>query len=78
MLANLKDVLADAKARRYAVGAFNGTTLESVRAIIAAAEELGCPVILQHAQSHDGIVDMHEIAVHLNTACRQSGSVLRP
>lgn len=62
MLANLKDVLADAKARQYAVGAFNGTTLESVRAIIAAAEELGCPVILQHAQSHDGIVDMHEIA----------------
>ena len=62
MLANLKDVLADAKARKYAVGAFNGTTLESVRAIIAAAEELGCPVILQHAQSHDNIIDMHEIA----------------
>ncbi len=61
MLVTLKELLNQAKNERRAVGAFNGTTLEAVRGIIQAAEELDRPVILQHAQSHDDIMDLEEI-----------------
>ena len=61
MLVTVKALLDEAKRERKAIGAFNGTTLESIQGIIRAAEELDCPVILQHAQSHDTIVPMDEI-----------------
>lgn len=61
MLVTVKELLDVAKRERKAVGAFNGTTLESIQGIVRAAEELDCPVILQHAQSHDGIVPLDEI-----------------
>ena len=55
MLVTLKELLDQAKVEHKAVGAFNGTTLEAIRGIIQAAEELNAPVILQHAQSHDDL-----------------------
>lgn len=61
MLVTLKELLNQAKTEKKAVGAFNGTTLEAIRGIIQAAEELNCPVILQHAQSHDDMIDLEEI-----------------
>ena len=61
MLVTLKELLDQAKEEKKAVGAFNGTTLEAIRGIIQAAEELNSPVILQHAQSHDDIIDLEEI-----------------
>lgn len=61
MLVTLKELLEEAKAEKKAVGAFNGTTLESIQGIIGAAEELQCPVILQHAHSHDSIISLEEI-----------------
>ena len=61
MLVTLKELLDQAKVEKKAVGAFNGTTLEAIRGIIQAAEEMDCPVILQHAQSHDDMIDLEEI-----------------
>ena len=61
MLVTLKELLDQANSAPNAVGAFKGTTLEAIRGIIQAAEELNCPVILQHAQSHDDIIDLEEI-----------------
>ena len=61
MLVTLKELLDQAKEEKKAVGAFKGTTLEAIRGIIQAAEELDTPVILQHAQSHDDIIDLEEI-----------------
>lgn len=61
MLVTLKELLDKAKEEHKAIGAFNGTTLEAIRGIIQAAEELNCPVILQHAQSHDDMIDLEEI-----------------
>lgn len=61
MLVTLAELLNQAKKERKAVGAFNATTLESMQGIIRAAEELDSPVILQHAQSHDNIIDLEEI-----------------
>ena len=42
MLVTLKELLDQAKIEHKAVGAFNGTTLEAIRGIIQAAEELNC------------------------------------
>ena len=39
MLVSLKELMADAEEKGYAVGAFNAVNLESLIAIIAAAEE---------------------------------------
>ena len=61
MLVTLKELLDQAKVEHKADGAFNGTTLEAIRGIIQAAEELNAPVILQHAQSHDDLIDLEEI-----------------
>lgn len=46
-----KELLAAARAGRYAVGAFNVENMEMAQAIIGAAEELRAPVILQTTPS---------------------------
>ncbi len=53
MLVNMKDMLEAARNTKTAVGAFNCTTLETARAAIDAAEELGLPFILQHTSVHE-------------------------
>lgn len=47
MLVNLKKILADADAGRYAIGGFNITALETAMGIIEAAEAERSPAILQ-------------------------------
>ena len=44
---NTNEMLADAKHKHYAVGAFNVENMEFVQAVIWAAEELNSPVIVQ-------------------------------
>ena len=53
MLVTLQWILKEAERRKIAVGAFNSPNLESLQAIMAAAEELDLPVILQFAQCHE-------------------------
>ncbi len=58
MLALMADLLANAKAGGYALGAFNVYNLEGVRAVISAAETERSPVILQlhpSALKHGGL-----------------------
>ena len=50
-LVTSKDMLIKAREGGYAVGAFNGENLEMMQAIIAAAEELHAPVIVQTTSS---------------------------
>lgn len=73
MLVTMKSILEDAKKRRYAVGAFNVPNLESVQAVISAAEELNVPVILQHAEVHENLISLPEIGpIMLDYAKRAS------
>ena len=58
MLVNMKDMLAEAAKGGYAVGAFNFSTLEYGMAIVRASEELGIPVVLQHAPPHEAYVPL--------------------
>lgn len=53
MLVTLKEILKIAEERQIAVGSFNTPNLESLRAVIDAAEELDVPVIVQFAQCHE-------------------------
>lgn len=64
MLVNLKEILKIAEEKQVAIGAFNTPNMTSAKAVIAAAEELGQPVILMHAQVHEemGLCVMEEIA----------------
>ncbi|UCC67679.1 MAG: class II fructose-bisphosphate aldolase [Armatimonadota bacterium] len=49
-LVTSKELLQQAQAERYAVGAFNANNMECVKAVIEAAEEERAPVILQVSQ----------------------------
>ena len=46
-LVTSKELLLDAQKNHYAIGAFNVENMEMVQAVIAAAEELRSPVIIQ-------------------------------
>lgn len=61
MLVKMSNLLKKAQQNKVGVGAFNAPTLEAVRAIIAAAEELNQPVILAHAQVHEPVISLNEI-----------------
>ena len=49
-LVTSKDLLRQAQAEGYAIGAFNANNMECVRAVVEAAEEERAPVILQVSQ----------------------------
>ena len=53
MLVTLNQVMKIAEEREIAIGSFNTPNLESLEAIISAAEELDLPVIIQFAQCHE-------------------------
>lgn len=61
MLVTLSELLKDAKEKKYAVGAFNTPNFETLRAVIAAAEELNAPVIISHAEVHENLIPMEAI-----------------
>lgn len=61
MLVNLKEVMAEAIQGGYAVGAFNVTGLESLMAIIQAAEETKKAVIISYAEVHSPLISIEII-----------------
>lgn len=61
MLVTLKEILEIAEEKKIAVGAFNAPNLESLQAVIGAAEELNLPVIMQFAQVHECYISLDEI-----------------
>ena len=65
MLINSVDLLADAKAKGYAVVAANYFDMLSARTLTAAAEEINSPLILAFAQVHHdtGVLSLEEAAL---------------
>lgn len=53
MLVTLKEILAVAMEKNWAIGSFNTPNLENLNAVIHAAEKLNLPVIISHAQVHE-------------------------
>lgn len=62
MLVNFKDILADAKEKKYGVGLFNTVNLEMAKGVIAAAEELRAPVIIGSAEVLLNCSELNELA----------------
>ncbi|WP_426350435.1 class II fructose-bisphosphate aldolase [Alloiococcus sp. CFN-8] len=58
MLVTLKEILKEAREKKYAVGAFNAPNLESLLAVMQAAEEEQVPVIIQHAEVHNDLIPL--------------------
>lgn len=61
MLVTLKEILEIAEEKKIAVGAFNTPNLESLIAILGAAEELQLPVIIQMAECHENLTPVSVI-----------------
>lgn len=61
MLASLKEVIAEGKQRKIAIGSFNTPNLECLLAVLDAAEELNVPVIIAHAQCHEEVAPLDKI-----------------
>lgn len=73
MLVNLIDILQMAQEGNCAVGAFNTPNMESLNAVINAAEKLNVPVIISHAQVHEKLASLETIGPVMAAAARRAG-----
>lgn len=65
MLVNMREMLKDAQKNKYAVASINTPNLETLRAVVHAAEELNAPVIIDHAQVHNDIIPIEFIGPYM-------------
>lgn len=72
MLVNLKEIMEIAEKEQYAIGSFNTPNLESLEAVIGAAEELKLPVIIQFAQCHEPWIPLELIGPIMVEAARKA------
>lgn len=66
-LVAMKEILINARKNKYAIGGFEVWNLESVQAVVAVAEQLNQPVILQigpYEINHAGLEDIAHIALY--------------
>ncbi|MBD8519716.1 class II fructose-bisphosphate aldolase [Lysinibacillus fusiformis] len=71
-LVTTKDMLEDAYINNYAIGAFGAHNLEVIKAVIAGAEKVGAPVILQTTSSTYKYVEMPYLIALAKTAAEQA------
>lgn len=65
MLVNMQKMLRDAERDNYAVASINTPNLETLQAVIWAAEEVGVGLTINHAQGSEDIVRLEEIAPYM-------------
>ena len=73
-LTTTKKMLKDAQKNHYAIGAFNFENMEMAQAVISAATETGCPVILQTTPKTLGY-GTPQIFASMITAMAQEASI---
>lgn len=71
-LVTTKQLLLDAQKGGYAVGAFNVENMEMVQAVVAAAEELRAPVILQTTPSTVKYADLAYFYANVKVAAERA------
>lgn len=72
MLVSLKEILKIAEEKKIAVGAFNAADLNSLRAIVDAAEKLDLPVIMQFAEVHESLTPIRLIGPMMVAAAKEA------
>ena len=71
-LVTTKQLLLDAQAGGYAIGAFNVENMEMVQAVVGVAEELKSPVILQTTPSTVKYADLEYFYANVKTAAKKA------
>lgn len=71
-LVTTKELLLKAQEGHYAVGAFNVENMEMVQAVVAAAEELNAPVIMQTTPSTVKYADVDYFFANVATAAKKA------
>lgn len=71
-LVTTKQLLLDAQKNGYAIGAFNVENMEMVQAVVAAAEELKSPVIMQTTPSTLKYADVDYFYANVATAAKKA------
>ena len=72
MLVNMKDILKEAEEKGYAIGCINTPNMETLRAVVDAAEELNVPIIIDHAQVHDPLIPIESIGPKMVEYAKQA------
>ncbi len=72
MLINLKEILLLCENNGIAAGAFNTPNLECLNAVLDAAESLGVPVIISHAELHENVSRLSVIGPIMVEAAKKS------
>ncbi len=71
-LVSSKELLLKAQKESYAIGAFNVENMEMVQAVVAAAEELRSPVIMQTTPATAGYADFDYFYANVKTAAEKA------
>lgn len=61
MLVNMRKILEEAEKEQRGIPCINTPNVETLRAVIDAAEELNTPVIIDHAEVHDSLIPIERI-----------------
>ncbi|MGN1213108.1 MAG: ketose-bisphosphate aldolase, partial [Christensenellales bacterium] len=69
-LVNANVILKKAQAQKYAVGAFNFSNLEQLKAILNGAQNKNCDVIVQTSESAINYMGLDVIASAVKTLCK--------
>lgn len=77
-LVNGNEIFKNARAGKYAVGAFNTNNLEWTRAILAAAEETKTPILIQTSMGAAKYMGGYELCLHLVQDTVQSMGITVP
>ncbi len=72
MLVNMIDILAEAEAKGYGIPCINTPNMETLRAVIGAAEELNTPVIIDHAEVHNSLIPIERMGPEMIKAAKAS------
>jgi fructose-bisphosphate aldolase class II len=68
----LTPLLDEAREKNYVVGSFNAFNLETVRAVVLAAEEMGSPIVVAVAASHLKYTDFDALVDAAVPLCRRA------
>lgn len=71
-LVTTKQLMLDAQAGGYAIGAFNVENMEMVQAVVAAAEEMNSPVIMQTTPGTIKYADLRYFYENVRTAAEEA------
>lgn len=72
MLVNLKEILSEAEKGGYAIGCINTPNMETLRAVVDAAEDVNVPIIIDHAQVHDSLIPIEYIGPKMVEYAKQA------